>query len=442
MLLITNLSATFTDSWGSCMRLLNYLLHRITLLIKEVMKMNSKRLTGDRGEQIINSYVDNQFTKFISFPNPKTKNRAQLADNLIWLNHDAILIEVKTRTEGKTTIEKWARSRIQEGVTQITKNYKKIQNGEVINLHNEYFNVALDNSGLTNILGLIILVHNEELSILPSESEEHIYKKDIPIQVFSIQDLENLSKEIDTLQDFLWYLLVRYKYLKINDIHTGCELEPLGYYYSNNYSFPDKKVNFSKTNYWDNYQKEYKEKITARNEENKASEWIDIIESNFTKHRKLHEGFPAGLFFIWEFGSLPRRLRTMIGKKLDSVQEWFLQDKSERKFAFQNGKTSNWHIFFFMRGNEQQIERRLNELVRLKQIAEVHINNFQYAIYGVGFKVSVLEPPTLMGLVYSTFDCDEEILNKKYSNTELKKALSIWGHGKETSLQEFPDATK
>lgn len=402
------------------------------------MKKNKLSL-GDFGEQIVNSLVDSQFTKYISFPNPKTKSNAQIADNLIWLNHDAILIEVKTRTKGKTSIEKWARSRIQDGVTQLTKNYKKIKNGEVINLHNKYFDVPLDNSGLSRILGLVILTHEEDLSILPSESEKEIYKKDIPIQALSIKDLRNISKEIDTLQDLIWYLIDRYNYVKNNDIHTGCELEPLGYYYSNKYSFPDKKVDFTKTSYWKNYQKDFENEIVARNKENLASEWIDMLENTFTKHRKLHEGLPKGLFFIWEFGSLPRRYRTEIGQKMDLVQGWFMQDKSERKFAYQNGKTSNWHIFFYMRGNDEQIIRRLNELVRLKQIAEVHKNNFEYAVYGVGFKVSVLEPPTLMGLVYSTFDRDEAIIDKKYSNTELQKALSIWGHGKEIPLQEFPD---
>lgn len=173
--------------------------------------------------------------------------------------------------------------------------------------------------------------------------------------------------------------------------------------------------------------------------ENKASEWIDNLESAFVKHRKLHDGLPSGLYFIWEFGSLPRRFRTEIGRKMNLVQEWFLQDKIERKFSYQNGKTGNWHIYFYMRGSEKQIERRLNELVRLKQIAEVHLKNFQYAVYGVGFKVSVVEPPTLMGLVYSTFDCDEEILKKNYSKKELQKALTIWGHGKEMPLQEFPN---
>lgn len=402
------------------------------------MKKN-KLSSGDIGEHIVNSFVDSQFTKFISFPNPKTKNHAQVADNLIWLNRDTILIEVKTRTKGKTSIEKWARSRIQEGVVQLTKNYKKIQNGEVINLHNKFFNVSLDNEGLSRILGLVILVCEEDLSIFPSESEKEIYKQDIPIQVLSIHDLRIISKEIDTLQDLIWYLFDRYNYVKNNDICTGYELEPLGHYYSNQYSFPIKKVDFTNTNYWKNYQKDFKSKIAARNEENQASEWIDKLESAFTKHRKLHDGLPSGLYFIWEFGSLPRRYRTKIGKKMDLVQEWFLQDKIERKFSYQNRKTGNWHIYFYMRGSERQIERRLNELVRLKQIAEVHLKNFQYAVYGVGFKVSVLEPPTLMGLVYSTFDRDEAIIDKKYSNTELQKALSIWGHGKEIPLQEFPD---
>jgi len=400
--------------------------------------MYSSTITGTDGEKIVNSFIDNRITKLISFPNPKTKDKAQVCDNLIWLNHDALLVEVKTRTKGNTPINKWARSKIQEGVKQLTRNYKRIKNGERITLHNDYFDIDLDNKGITRILGLIILVHDEDFNILPSESESNIYKKDLPIQVLSIKDLEQLSNEIDTLQDLIWYLMDRYNYLKKYDISTCCELEPLGHYYSNKYSFPKDRIDFTRTEFWSKYESEFKENIIAREDEDKASIWIDILEENYSKYRKLHDGLPKGLYFIWEFSSLPRRVRTIIGKKLDSVKEWFSQGKSERKFAIQNGKTSNWHIFYFMRGNEEQIVRRLNELVRLKQIAEVHLKKFQYAIYAVGFKISVLDPPTLMGLKYSTFDCDKDILEGKYSSKELAKSLTIWGHGKELPIKEFP----
>lgn len=253
-------------------------------------KTNSDKMSGAEGENIVNSFIDKKLTKLISFPNPKTTDKAQVCDNLIWLNHDALMVEVKTRTEGETSIDKWARSRIQEGVTQLSRNYKKIKNGERITLHNRYFDVTLDNDGLTNILGLIILVHDEEFKILPSESEKEIYNQDIPIQVLSINDLNHLSKEIDTLQDFIWYLMDRFNYLKKCDISTCCELEPLGHYYANEYSFPKECVDFTRTNYWITYQKDFKEQIITRDDEDKATVWIDILESNYSKYRKLHDG--------------------------------------------------------------------------------------------------------------------------------------------------------
>ncbi|GAG16408.1 unnamed protein product, partial [marine sediment metagenome] len=259
------------------------------------------------------------------------------ADNLIWMNRVVILIEVKTRTEGSTTIQNWARSRIEEGVEQIITNYERIKNNEIINLHNEYYNVQLDCKEVSRIIGIIVLVPDEELNILPSECMGEIYNSPLPIHVFTINDLYKLGKEIDTIIDLEWYLQDRYNFInEFNDIPTDCELEPIGYYKANEYQLPRIKTDFCNSNFWDKYTRNFSEQIRARNRENEASGWIDNLESVFIEQRRLHLNIPLGLYFAWELGSLPKRFRTIIGQKIETVQAWFQQGNTSRKFAYRN----------------------------------------------------------------------------------------------------------
>jgi len=62
---------------------------------------------GEIGELIISNFVENLFSKILSFSSPKTKDNAGIADILIWLNRTVFLIEVKTRNteEGTSSIE-------------------------------------------------------------------------------------------------------------------------------------------------------------------------------------------------------------------------------------------------------------------------------------------------------------------------------------------------
>lgn len=402
--------------------------------------MTKYQQLGSIGENLLNNLVDNNYTKIFTFPNPRTESGAQVADNIIWMNRLVILIEVKTRTEGPATIQNWARNRIEEGVKQIKKNYKRIKNNEHINLHNDYYNVKLDSENVTRIIGLIILVPGEQLEIYPSDYVNNIYKLPLPIHVLTIEDLRNITQEIDTVTDLEWYFHDRYKYInQYHDIVTGHELDAVGHYKANEYKFPESITDFHQSNYWKKYITNFKERIDARDRENLASEWIDNLENIFIEQRGLIYDIPLGLYFAWELGSLPRRFRTIIGQKIETVQDWFLKGHSSRKFAYRNEATGNWMLFYFLRGNTRQVDRELEKLVRLKLIVEVEKNQFEYAVFGFGSKISVLDPPMLMGLVSASFFSDEEISKGNYSDEELLEAQQLFGHRKEQSMKEFPD---
>ena len=242
---------------------------------------------GEIAERLVSNFFDENFSKIFSFPNPKTGVKAEVADVLIWLNRTVFLIEVKTRDEDKSSasIDSWFYSQTDKAIGQITKNFKRIQSEESIFLHNSYYNTPLIYEGLTQVIGLVVLVYDEECTPKPSESFPDIYKEEIPIHIFAWKDLEKMIEEIDTVPDFIYYLQDRIEYVRGADISLEQELNALGYYKSQSNKFPDAPIDFSSTSYWEHYRSSMEEPIDIRNEHNKEATWIDALENLFTEQR-------------------------------------------------------------------------------------------------------------------------------------------------------------
>lgn len=397
---------------------------------------------GEIAEQLVSNFFDENFSKIFSFPNPKTNARAEVADVLIWLNRTVFLIEVKTRDEDKASasIDSWFYSQTEKAIGQIARNFKRIKSKEPIFLHNSYYNTRLDYEGLTQFIGLIILVYDEECAPKPSEHFLDIYKEEIPIHVFAWKDLVRMIEEIDTVSDFAYYLQDRFDYLNISDIPLEQELNVLGYYKSQSNRFPKRPVNFSSYPYWEDYKSSMHVQIQARNAHNLYSVWLDKLEQLFTSQRKLFDGIPLGLYFAWELGALSRRERAYLGQKLSSVQQWFDNGKSSRQFALQNSRTQNWIVFYFSKLSPKAAHKRLKRLVELKTIKEVHLNSFSFGMYGFGFGVSTIYPHQLQGL-NSVIVMGADVLEGKYTNEDIEEAYREWGDRSgyyRKKIEEFP----
>ena len=215
----------------------------------------AKPTKGEIGEQLVSNFVDSSLSKLFSFPSPKTKNNAEVADVLIWLNRTVFLIEVKTRDDsiGTSSIESWSHSKIKDASKQITNNAKRIKANEQIFLKNKYYQSQLDCDGVCQIVGLIVLVYEEENpNVYPSKYSTDIYSRDIPIHVISWKDLEVITEEIKTVPDLNYYLQDRFQYLKISDIPLEQELNVLGYYKAKENNFPTSATDFLETAYYQN----------------------------------------------------------------------------------------------------------------------------------------------------------------------------------------------
>lgn len=400
--------------------------------------LNENKNIGSYGEKLIENFFDSKFSKIFSFPNPKTKDNAQITDVLIWMNKVVLLIEVKTRdqSEGMASIDSWARSRIKKAINQLEKGYNRIKSKEMIFLNNSLYQTQLDCEEISKIIGLIVLVHDVECNIYPSEYVTEIYKKEFPVHVISWNDLEKIIHEIDTVPDFIYYLKDRFDFLKNNDLPLNRELNILGVYKNNENKFPSKTFDFINNDYWSEYQNTKADEIKLREEHNKHSIWIDKIETVFTDKRKLFDGYPLGLYFAWELGSIGRRERAMLGEKLDSVHEWFESGKSSRQFACQNGATKNWLLFYFSKTEQRKQAIELERLVRLKLIQLIHDESFEFGVYGFGFLVSKTYPMRFLGLGSAIVMSPDAI--DTFSEKELEIARRMWGQKKEFKIKEFP----
>jgi len=129
-----------------------------------------------------------------------------------------------------------------------------------------------------------------------------------------------------------------------------------------------------------------------------------------------------------------------MGEKLSSVQDWFEKGKSTRQFSNRNESTGNWLVFYFSKSEQRQLQRELENIVRLKLIKEVHWKKFNYGIYGFGFQVSLTYPPRLFGMT-NTIVMGADEVKGKYSEKDLEDSKIVWGtewHGTPTKIEEFP----
>lgn len=378
---------------------------------------------GQVGEQLIENFFDKNFSNIYSFTSPKTKDNAEVADVLIWLNRKLFLIEVKTRSdEGTASIESWGHSKTKQAHSQIIRNFNRIKNNEQIFLNNDYYHTQLDNDGLVTIIGLIVLVSNEELIIEPSQYLPRIYNSDIPIHIITWRDLELMIKEIDTVPDFIYYLQDRFDYLKIAKVATGQELDLLGYYKANSNKFPT--IAFDFNSQWDKYQNSMQHKIEIRDKHNKYSYFFDILAKEFCSQRKLLDGIPLGIYFAWELGNLSRREKAYYGEKLNSVLKEFSKDMTSRQFSFQSGSTKNWLLFHLIKSSEKFTDKELRKLCELKTIKEKYLNNFEFGVYAFSFETLDTYPYEILGINGAIMIGAESV---EYNEKDVQSALNLFG---------------
>ena len=398
---------------------------------------------GNYGENLVKNFFDFNISKFYSFPNARTKDNAEIADVVVWHNRKLFFIEVKSRDSEKATasLRSWATRRIDKAVAQIRKNYDRCIAHDTIYLHNDFFHVELDHEGITDYIGLVILAFDGICNLSPTNAVPDIYKGPFPVHVLTWSDLRSLSEEIDTVPDLFYYLRDRYQYVVKHDIPLGIEKEVIAYYKLHNNKFPMDETDFASSSLWNEYQDTMASAIYRRDAHNDNSLIIDTLEACFSEERRKFLDLPIGLYFAWELGSQTRRARAYLGEKFHRVRHDFEEGKHSRQFCIFNEASENWHVYYFFDDTREDIRNRLLRIVKLKLIKEVHINDFEYGIYGFAFQVSRTTPPHLLGLAAAVVI--EAVEANGYSDADLDEAFRVWGPQKYTStvqIREYPDS--
>ena len=408
--------------------------------------MDSKK-TGLKMEEVISNFFDSKFSFPLSFKNPKAKDsKAEVSDIILWLNRKLFLIEIKTKEDSKSTIELWIKRRLEKAIDQIVTNYNRIMKHEKIVLHNDYFNTFLDTIEIKQIIGLIILVYDENCDLLPSNLVPHIYKQELQIHALSWNDLKNMTDEIDTIPDLIYYLNDRNIYLNKtgSDLPLGKELNLLGLYKLNNNNIPERN-DLYKADYWIQYTNTKKDSISKRSNHNKYSIMIDKLLEGIlgtTNLRRLNGNYlPIGLYYIWELSQLSRRERSLWGEHALNALEKFYYDKNriEKHFAMQSESTQNWFVFYFSKEDPNTTEKKLEELIKLKLIVAIEEDFFEFACFGVGYCISPTQK-SFQEIFYIVRGVDSIKNNYTKSDIELaRKKFQSSKNIKSIKIEEFPN---
>lgn len=400
---------------------------------------------GDAGENLIREFVDSTFTKYFNFRMAKN----ELADVIIWWSYVLFLIEVRTKTTSKQSPNEWAKDVIHSKVDQLERQYDRILAKEKIHLVNEWYNVELNYDGLHTV-GIIILVTDDDLSVIPQDIDERIFHKKLPIHVFSFRDFLRLRDEVDTVHDLALYLSDRYRYLKRGaTVPLDREMELVGLYKKRNppNTFPKAPINFAKRSFWNEYQKSHSSRIIARNKENLHSERFDELVDllpNIKTH--LEEKIPRGLVFAWQLGGLLRRWRAYCGEYLLKVDDAFTSGKRNRKYALWNQGTEQWIVFLYSEDEPREIRAYLQDLVRTKWLKEKLEKNSDQRVLGLAFKRTNQSIPCewecIDQRIFPVNNKKDNQITQSFTQDDLDRANRYWASRdkqKQFRVLEWPE---
>jgi hypothetical protein len=160
---------------------------------------------GQRTDDVLYYLLAPHLLGFWTFLKPKHKGQ-ELGDVVYIFGDVCLIFEAKTREKAEPANEKWIREKLKEGVTQISRNHKKLMSGAVPTLRNPWRGeVSWASLGVKYFQGIIVLMHDSE-PYDPRELEPSLLSSaPIPIHVISLHDLNELVRFINTPWDFIVY---------------------------------------------------------------------------------------------------------------------------------------------------------------------------------------------------------------------------------------------
>jgi hypothetical protein len=179
---------------------------------------------GDRANRsLFEHLLRPRFLGYWTFSEPVHRH-VELSDAVVIWKDTLILFEVKTRGVKRPADVGWLREKIGEAVDQLNKKVILFKSGGVA-LRNEWRGeVEVNPEKIKDYYGVIVLMAG---FVEPFEwrelADEEYRRATIPIQVFTLFDLAELLRFVDTPIDFIVYFENRARYARTSRVFVGRE---------------------------------------------------------------------------------------------------------------------------------------------------------------------------------------------------------------------------
>jgi len=187
--------------------------------------------------------------------------------------------------------------------------------------------------------------------------------------------------------------------------------------------------------YYSIYTSSARDRILARNAENTESFIIDKILDLLRLNNTPSD---STLLHSWELATMTRRQRAgLLSEKISDAIERMLGGNPKRHFAFFNQVTGCWLVFYFRHGgSSDEFKDEVEILTKYKLIVEMKERDFEYSVFGYGFRKSFIETGAIFDeLILRIEDADH------YSSVperEYKLACQYFGKLRSQHIREFP----
>jgi hypothetical protein len=178
------------------------------VLSPEIISTLLKKPVGDRTDIVLKFLLEPRFMGYWTFSRPKSEG-IELADALVWFGDTVLLFEAKTRETGDAD-KRWIGSKLEEAIGQLVARTDALRMGKVQTLRNRWRGeIRWKPESVNSYYGLVVLNHlsgpYDPRDLVPDSFQ----KSTLPVQVFSLADLAELLRYIDTTYDFIVYYELR-----------------------------------------------------------------------------------------------------------------------------------------------------------------------------------------------------------------------------------------
>jgi len=418
---------------------------------RKVAEPKKKEDFGTRFERLFAEICGKRFLKGFVFHSPKIYDptEQEIGDVVLWVRRYVVNFELVSQNHELSNTTKNFVRRIGLKRKQHIRDFAVFHDPTIeIQFHNGLSQrVIFDKTEIPDCsyLGVVLVDCGIPIEKMHFDSFAKSLEPEFPLAIMTLDGFRDLLEEVDTVPDLVYYLSDRHKFVKsvfprtpglFLDLNRSTEKNLVSFYKLNENQFQSRQWHEAE---FDSYPAKYGQKwsrqIEARNLENQATQAIDDITDYLQKmggqQAKLHS---------WELAMLSRRQRASgVGQRVYDALVQLPKGKKKRWFAYYNQATGCWSVFYFRYGGTvEEFRDELETLTRQKLIVEINARNFEYSVFGYGFRKSPMVTGTSMDDVWLTI-ADAHNEDRPLNKDDLSEAQKCFHGGNRQRIKEFPE---